>query len=47
LFRRLHIRTSKEIHTEMLALSMLRGDVGTRPASAEAALGKAERALNA
>lgn len=41
-FRRLGVRTSAEIHAEMLALRLLRGDFGAAPASAEAALALAE-----
>jgi len=41
-FRRLKVRTSGEIHAEMLALRLLRGDFGSPPASAEAALTMAE-----
>jgi hypothetical protein len=41
-FRRLGVRTSAEIHAEMLALRLLRGDFGVAPASAEEALALAE-----
>jgi hypothetical protein len=41
-FRRLGVRTSAEIHAEMLALRLLRGDFGTAPDSAEEALALAE-----
>jgi hypothetical protein len=41
-FRRLGVRTSAEIHREMLALRLLRGDFGAAPATAEEALAVAE-----
>jgi hypothetical protein len=41
LFRKLGVRTSKEIHAEILALRLLRDDFATRAPDAEAALAQA------
>lgn len=41
-FRRFGIRTSAEIHSEIVALRMLRGDFGVRSSDAEAALVRAK-----
>ena len=41
-FRQMGIRTSAEIHSEILALRLLRGDFGDPPGTAEQALSLAE-----
>jgi hypothetical protein len=44
IFRAINVRTSAEIHAEILALRLMRGDFGNRPMTAEAAMNAAETA---